>query len=131
MTTTTIQFNNGNPFSVGPSGVASASHILPATVTTLELDLLDPLGDWVNPANAGGNFQYGVQYSPDSGTTWLVALDNAGGQPIGSVNPKNGDLPKLVVSSPTALSHLYGIPCRAFAMSSTTIRIAAQAIVTT
>lgn len=137
MSTTTIQFNNGAPFNVGSTEVHSASHVLPATVTALEVDLLDPNGNWVNAANAGGNFIYGIQYSPDGGTTWQIAVSNGNGQPIGSLD-RQGGLPKVIVAGSTSLSHLYGNQCRAFAqlqtapsVNVTSITIGGQAVVTT
>lgn len=129
MATTTIQFNNGNAFSVGPAGVHSAARNLPSTVESLEVDMLDPNGDWVNPANAGGNFVYGVEFSQDGGTTWQIAISNGTGQPVGTLN-RNGGLPMVRVSG-DGLTHLFGNPCRAFASCDHTITIAAQAVVTT
>lgn len=153
MATTTIQFN---PNPAGAAGIQSAAHLLPATVSALELDLQDPNGDWVNPANAGGTFIFGMEYSADGvqhwdngtttwdgsstwdigGTTWDVAISNGGGQPIGSMS-KDGSLPKVIVGGGESLSHLYGSPCRGFAQlqtppngSVTAIVVSGQAIVT-
>lgn len=131
MATSTIQFNNGNPFSVGPAGVHSAARTLPSTVTVVQVQLLDPNGDWVNPANSGNTFFYGVQYSPDGGTTWLTLISNGTGQPVGSLR-RDGGLPNLTISSAQGLDQFFGMQCRAFAQCTPgTISIAAEAIVTT
>jgi hypothetical protein len=130
MATTTIQFNNGNPFSVGSVEVHSASHVLPATVTALQVNVLDPNGDWVNPANAGGTFVYGVQYSTDGGTTWQIAISNGNGDPVGLLD-HHGNLPSVFVSSATGLDQFFGMPVRAFASCDHIITIGASATVTT
>jgi hypothetical protein len=128
--TTTIQFNNGNPFSVGPSGVHSASRPLPATVSQATIQLLDPNGDWVDPANAGGTFTYGIEYSPDGGTTWNTLISNGTGQPVGSLT-RQGALPSLTITRTTGITEAFGMPCRAFAQCDHTITIVAQAVVST
>lgn len=141
MTVTTIPFNNGNAFSVGPTEIHSAAATLPSTVTVLEVQILDPNNNrlppmaaatpWTQAANAGGTFVYGVQYSSDGGTTWNIALSNAVGQPVGSLN-KDGSLPNVVVTGDVGLTHLYGSLVRAFASCTPqTISINAQAVVTT
>ncbi len=130
MATSTIQFNNGNPFSVGAAGVHSAARTLPATVTSVAINLLDPNGDWINAANAGGTFVYGIEYSPDGGTTWHILLSNGNGQPVGSLT-RNGLLPSLTISRDTGIAEAFGMPCRAFAQCDHTISIAAQAVVFT
>lgn len=130
MPTTVIAFNNGNPFAVGPAMVRSSQRILPSTINDVWLNLLDPNGDWVNPANAGGNFVYGIEYSPDGGFTWLTLVGNGGGQPVGSLN-KDGSLPSVHIGRDTGIAEAYGKPCRAFASCTPqTITIGASASVT-
>ncbi len=130
MATTTIQFNNGNPFPVGQAGVHSPDRPLPATVNQVIIQLLDPVGDWIDPAKAGGTFVYGAQYSPDGGTTWLILISNGVGQPVGSLS-RQGALPSLSITRATGITEAFGMPCRAFAQCDHTITIAAQAVVST
>lgn len=135
MTVTTINFNSGNPFSVGPVAVHSPAQNLPATVTEVTLNLLDPNGDWVNPANAGGLFQYGIEFSTDGGTTWQILVANYNpndpttGDPVGA-KTRSGGLPFLTISRTTGIQEAFGLPCRAAAKCSKTITIAASATVT-
>jgi len=124
----TIQFNNGNPFSVGPAGVHSASRTLPNGVSQVTVQVLDPVGDWVDPTNAGGTFIFGVEFSTDGGSTWQTLASNGVGEAVGSTF--KGNLPAVgIVGDDLAVAH--GQPCRAFASCTPqTITIAAQAIVT-
>jgi hypothetical protein len=123
----TIQFNNGNPFSVDAAGVHSANRTLPNGVSSVTVQILDPLGEWVDPANAGGTFIFGVEFSLDGGTNWQVLSSNGTGQAVGSLF--KGHLPMVgLVGDDLAVAH--GMPCRAFASSTNTITIAAQAIIT-
>lgn len=122
----TIQFNNGNPFPVGLNGVHSASRDLPNRVASVTVQILDPVGDWVDPANAGGTFIFGVEYSVDGGDTWQVLVSNGTGQPVGSMF--KGNLPMVgLVGGDLTVAH--GQPCRAFASSTNTITIAAEAVI--
>jgi hypothetical protein len=124
----TIQFNNGNPFAVGPGGVHSAQRTLPARVGTVTLQILDPLGDWVNPANAGGTFVYGIEYTTDGGQTWQTLAGNGSGQAVGTLF--KGHLPMVGIVG-DALDVANNQPCRAFAFCTPqTITIAATATVT-
>lgn len=130
MATTTIQFNNGNPFNVGPGGVHSQAQTLPSTVNQVDLNLLDPNGDWVNPANSGNNFVFGIEYSPDGGTTWLNLISNGTGEAVGSLD-KQGGMPQLTIARSNGISEAFGMQCRAFASCTPgTISIAATAVVT-
>lgn len=127
MAAVTINFNGGNSFIVRQQGVTSPQATLPATVHSIDLHITDPVGDYVDPANAGGNFVMGIEYTLDSGSTWKTLTSN-GGQPIGSLF--KGNLPSCgIVFSGT--EECFGQPCRAFASSTTNIRIAALATIQT
>lgn len=102
---------------VGPTVVHSPNRTLPASVDSIVLQLSDPAGDWRNPAKAGGNFQYGMEYSEDGGTTWKVLAGNGIGQPVGSLN-KDGSLPNINVEWGAGLIEARNNPCRLFASCS-------------
>jgi hypothetical protein len=93
-----INFNSGNPFSVGPAGIRSAAVVLPPTVTSVTLAVLDPNGDWVNPANAGASFTFGVEASADGGATWHTLV--AGTDAVGHL-AKGNALPTVALSART------------------------------
>lgn len=99
---------------VGPTVVRSPNRTLPASVDSMVLQLSDPAGDWRNPAKAGGNFIYGVEYSEDGGNTWKVLGSNGIGQPVGSLN-KDGSLPHVDIDWGTGLQEARNNPCRLFA----------------
>lgn len=128
MATQTITFGVGNPprVTVPTTGLTSPTQTLPATVLGAELDLNDAVGDWANPANAGFSFTFGIEYSPDGGTTWktLVAADTIIGGTF------KGNLPRVAVSS-DGLTEAYGQLCRLFATTGKQIRIGATLIITT
>jgi hypothetical protein len=129
MAVTTLQFNNGNPFSVGPAGVHSAARTLPAVVDAVMIQITDPNGDYMNPANAGGTFVLGLEYTLDGGTNWKPLMTNgSNGQPIGSTF--KGQLPFCKIGISGNVEEWTGMPIRAFATSTTTISIAASAFVT-
>lgn len=130
-TVVTVPFNNGNPITVGPATIHSPAAVLPATVSSVSINFTDPLGDWANPANAGGTFIFGVEYSTDGGATWVTLAGNGIGQPVGSwFRGQVGQMPRAGISS-EALQPAYGMPVRVFASSTNQIRVGASATITT
>lgn len=99
---------------VGPATIHSTNRTLPASVDVIVLQLSDPVGDWVNPANAGGVFRYGMEYSEDGGNTWKGLAGNGIGQPVGSLN-KDGSLPNVRIDWGTGLVEARNNPCRLYA----------------
>lgn len=118
-------------FLVGPTPVRSAAQVLPPTLTQAVLQLLDPNGDWVAPANAGSTCVYGLEFSIDGGVTWATLVGNGVGQPVGSLS-RQGSLPQVSIRRDSGIIEAYGMPVRAFASCSPgSISIAAQALITT
>lgn len=128
MPTTTLQFST---FEVSKGEYISPIKVLPlGVVTVLDIQLLDPVGDWVNPKNAGGAFRYGAEYTVDGGDIWSVLVSNGTGQRIGSLNPDKS-LPNVRATNMGGFDGVDGMPCRFFARSSVPLIFTARLVVET